>query len=579
MSIKLKVILLFILLPILISAQKIEDLSLFETEFDNKTNNYNSILSFYKTKDFFFKHKWDSVLVNSSNLLEKVKIDKELKDYCRFLRAYSFFKKKLHNEAKKEFSNLSETFIFNQKVQLILGSIALEQRQFNDAISFFKNALSSSESNSLYFKKSSVIHNLGLCYLHTKQYNKAERYLTQSVEMQEQQKDTLELIGSYGDLANLYYEQYKDDLAIPYFVKAYHLAQKIKDYEIKSNTTLNMAVVEENRKNLPKAMTYRKEYEKWKDSLNDQNKIWEVAQLEKEFAVKEKQKEVSLLQAENKLKQAERNGFLYSAIILLLLLLTSVYFYRDKVKKNRIIASQKENLDKLNATKDKLFSIVSHDLRSSVNALKTSNTTLQENLENKNIDNLHQLIQNNGAIVNGAYGLLDNLLHWSLLQTKQGYFEISQQRLFFIVEQVAFNYKHVFLGKNITFKNSVSKKDIAFTDQESLKIIIRNLLDNAIKFSEPESTIAIYTKQGNDAFCQLIVEDSGLGMTNETRLQLLEDSNLLNKKEHEDIIGTGLGLQLCKSLIKKNHGKFTIESELNKGTKMIVSLPKTIQHG
>lgn len=579
MNITLKVILLFILFPISITAQKIEKLSPFEKEFNERTNAYNSNSIFNKTKDFFFKQQWDSLLVNSSALLEKSKNNNELTDFVHFLRAYSFFKKKLHNEAKKEFLHLPNSFIFNHKVQLILGSIALEQSQFNEAISYFNEALNSTEINKPYFEKSSIVHNLGLSYLHSKQFDKAETYLNESVILHEKLNDTLELIGAYGDLANLYYVQYKDDLAIPYFIKAYQLAQNVNDFEIKSNTTINMAVVEENRNNLPKALDYRKEYEKWKDSLNDQNKIWAVAQLEKEFAVKQKQKEVSLLQAENKIKQTQRNGFLYSAVILLLLLLTSVYFYRDKVKKNKIIANQKEHLDKLNATKDKLFSIVSHDLRSSVNALKTSNSTLQENLENKNIDNLHQLIQNNGAIVNGAYGLLDNLLHWSLLQTKQGFFEITQQRLFFIVEQVAFNYKHVFLGKNIAFTNSVSKKDTAFADQESLKIIIRNLLDNAIKFSEPESAIAIYTKQEDTSFCHLVIEDSGMGMTNETRLQLLEDSNLLNKKEHEDVIGTGLGLQLCKSLIKKNNGKFSIESELGKGSKMIISLPKTTKHG
>ena len=77
----------------------------------------------------------------------------------------------------------------------------------------------------------------------------------------------------------------------------------------------------------------------------------------------------------------------------------------------------------------------------------------------------------------------------------------------------------------------------------------------------------------------MVVEDTGLGMSETARLKLLEDSVLLNKKEHEDIIGTGLGIQLCKSMIKKNNGKFDIESELGKGTKMIVSLPKAPPNG
>lgn len=108
---------------------------------------------------------------------------------------------------------------------------------------------------------------------------------------------------------------------------------------------------------------------------------------------------------------------------------------------------------------------------------------------------------------------------------------------------------------------------------------MRNLLDNAIKFSEPQGVIKLYTQSADEKYCDLIVEDSGIGMNEITRLQLLKDSVLLSKKENENIIGTGLGLQLCKSMIKKNEGKFDIESELGKGTKMIVSLPKTVSNG
>ena len=340
-----------------------------------------------------------------------------------------------------------------------------------------------------------------------------------------------------------------------------------------------MSIVEENREDFAAALKYQKEYQIWKDSLNDQNKIWEVAELEKQFAIKEKQKQVSLLQAENEIKKAERNSLFYSAIILLLLLGTALYFFREKVKTNKIIVSQKEDLDTLNATKDKLFSIVSHDLRSSVNALKTSNTKLLDNLNSKNLEALQQLLQNNSAIVNGAYNLLDNLLHWALLQTKQSYFEITKMRLFFIIEQIAYNYKPFLLDKNIDFENTISKNAFVYADQESLKIIVRNLLDNAIKFTPEQGSIKIYNTDSDDEYCGFVIEDSGLGMNETTRLELLKDTLLLSKKGNENSIGTGLGMQLCKSMLQKNQGKLAIESELGNGTKMIVYLPKIQKNG
>ena len=311
-----------------------------------------------------------------------------------------------------------------------------------------------------------------------------------------------------------------------------------------------------------------------RDSIWNSNKVWEIAELEKKIEIGKKENELKVLDAENKANRAQRNGILASAFILLILLGVSIYNYRQKVKTNKIISEQNDELDKLNATKDKLFSIVSHDLRSSVNALKNSNRSLASNLESKNIEKLKSLLNSNSTIVNGAYNLLDNLLNWALLQTKQTYFSIEEHRLFMLVEHVTYNYAGLFEEKHITFENRVSKKDKVLVDQESFKIIIRNLLDNAIKFSNDGGKISVYSLYNKNDYCDLIIEDTGLGMSEDTRQELLKETSLLSKKENEDIIGTGLGIQLCKSMIKKNKGIFSIESQIGKGTKMIVSLPK-----
>ena len=111
------------------------------------------------------------------------------------------------------------------------------------------------------------------------------------------------------------------------------------------------------------------------------------------------------------------------------------------------------------------------------------------------------------------------------------------------------------LNKNIDFKSNVDSSDYVFADMDSVKITIRNFLDNAIKFSKENGSISIYSKPSTEEFCYLVIEDTGLGMNNATREELLKDTVLLSKKKNDDIIGTGLGLQLCKSMIYKNGGK------------------------
>ncbi len=531
---------------------------------------------FNKSQYFFLKRNWDSTLVCSSRALGKMK-DSELLDYSHYMRGYSFMMKKLFNEAKKEYGLVSQDFRFYYKITRNLGGIALEQNKYEEAISYFDKLEKLSNDDGHDLLRSTVIHDLGLCYFHLSQFDKAEKYLLKSVRLQE--KDTLLLISSYMDVANLYYEQYKDDEAIPYFEKAYSLAKKTKDFELKRNATLNMAVVEENRKNLSKSLAYRKEYETWKDSLNDQNKVWEIAEIEKKNAVEQKQREIGLLESEKQIKITERNGFIVSSILLLLLLGMGTYFYGQKNKINKVILVQKEALNQLNLTKDKLFSIVSHDLRASVNAFRSSNKKLLDGIANRNYEALDSIVHKNVSIATSTYNLLENLLHWATMQTEQLYFNIESIDLFSAMQQIEYNYKPLFENKNLYLENKIPKAVFVLVDLDSLKIIVRNLLDNAMKFSKEGGTVSVYVHDSNDNFQYLIIEDGGIGMNKETKENLLKEGKVLNKKKNQKGIGTGLGIQLCKSMIGKNKGTFNIESVEGEGTKVIVGFQKFMKNG
>jgi signal transduction histidine kinase len=251
-----------------------------------------------------------------------------------------------------------------------------------------------------------------------------------------------------------------------------------------------------------------------------------------------------------------------------------IYFYLQKSKTNKIILSQKEVLNELNATKDKLFSIISHDLRSSVSSLKTSNIKLLGYLESKNYEELDTLLHRNSILANSTYNLLDNLLNWSQQQTNQLYFEKESLHLYTVVEQVLFNYKPLLFEKNITLTANISKELYLYMDLDSLKIILRNIIDNAIKFSKSNGFISIYTEKRESQLVHLIVEDTGIGMDKETVAELTKDTQLLSRKENKEIIGTGLGLQLCKVMLQKNDGKLAMESKEGIGTKMILILPE-----
>lgn len=566
--------LIFLFFSILSFSQEEKKMNYFDLAIQKKANSLKSEINFKKAQYFFFEKEWDSTLVYSMKQLNS-KSDLETKDYCHYFRGYSLRKKELYKQAHIELGLINKSFQYYYLVDNNIGLLFYYEKKFKKAMIYYLKAEKEILNHKDESEIASLYTNIGICYMHLKQLNKAEFYLKKDALLNPK-KVTKGVVQSIINIANFYYQQYEDQKAIFYFQKAYTLSKNIKDFDLKQTTAFNMAVVEENRGDYKKALVYRKESTQWKDSLNNQNKIWAVADFEKKFAVAQKQKQIKVLEVENKLKNTQRNGFFFAAIGLLLILTAGVYLYGQKVKNAKTILLQKNKLDELNATKDQLFSIVSHDLRSSVNALKTSNSKLSATLETKNYDELHQLIIQNSTIANGAYSLLDNLLHWAMLQTKQLYFQKESVHLYSIVQQIEYSYKPLLLDKTLTFDNLVSKNIFIFVDLDSLKIVLRNLLDNAIKFSNENGKISFYTQETTPDFCDLVIEDNGIGMSENTIKELLQEGELLAKKSGSEIIGTGLGLQLCKQMIRKNSGTLTIESEINKGTKMILSFPKTI---
>jgi len=528
---------------------------------------------FRKAMSSFFSEDWNTTLLFSFKQLEKKNSSLEVRDWCYYLRGVSFKKKHLYEAASQSLKCISLQFPFKHFILIHQGGITLERGQYQKAIYYFKKVEHLSFPKSDY-KRSALLQNIGICYLHLKNYRSAEVYLHKSTRSQELDRDTIGLVSSYMNIANLYYAQFIDNKAIPYFEKAYNMSKRIRNFELKQNAALNMAIVEENRNKPWESIKYRKEFENWRDSLNNQNRIWKLAQAEQKFKVDQKLKQIRLLRVENRLKQTEQNISLFSLGFLFLLISLAGYFLWQQSKSKRIILAQKKHVDELNLTKDKLFSVVSHDLRSSVNALKSSNNHLSNSLYTKDLEELEVLLKTNSSLTNGVHSLLDNLLNWAMLQTRQLYFYREPIHLKSAVEQVLFNYTPVIEHKKMKAICSVHADVVVMVDLDSLKVVLRNLFDNAIKFSNENGTLKIYTINESVHQCNLVIEDTGLGMSERT-LQTLRTNKIVlpNEREH-DRAGTGLGLQLCKEMMEKNQGTLDIESAEGKGTKIQLSLIK-----
>lgn len=242
-------------------------------------------------------------------------------------------------------------------------------------------------------------------------------------------------------------------------------------------------------------------------------------------------------------------------------------------KRTEQINEQNQKLEALNATKDQFFGILAHDLRGPMLSFRGLSGKIRYLVEHNKEDRIGEL----SASVEMAYSklenLLDNLLNWALMQKGALPYSPQEINLREAVEEVIELFEETASINNITLINEVSSKTLVFADANGLSSIIRNLVNNAIKFSGSGTSIIISSRKNKEkVICS--VEDQGIGMSPE-ELKTLFDFNMQKRKIRKSGSkkGTGLGLVLCKELIDLHNGELEVESKEGKGTSILFSLP------
>lgn len=238
------------------------------------------------------------------------------------------------------------------------------------------------------------------------------------------------------------------------------------------------------------------------------------------------------------------------------------------------LAISEQKLRKLNAEKDKLFSIISHDLRSPFSSILGLTEILSEESEDLSKEQIAVFAGSIHETASNLYKLIDNLLTWSNLQRKEFKPVPTALQLHLLFNEVMQTLGPVAQQKNIAIHQEIEKDLWMKSDTNMLLVVIRNLLSNAIKFSHRGQSIHIKAASAHENHVQIECIDQGVGMT-EARLKNLftiDESESSPGTEKEK--GTGLGLLLCKEFVVKLGGSIQAESKLNKGSKFIVLLPK-----
>jgi PAS domain S-box-containing protein len=247
-------------------------------------------------------------------------------------------------------------------------------------------------------------------------------------------------------------------------------------------------------------------------------------------------------------------------------------------KAEQALKESEARLKELNATKDKLFSIIGHDLQSPLSNIIGFSELIEKGYDNYSDEDIRRYNKIIYDISQSVSALLENLLTWARSQRNQIKVFPKAVSVHMLAERCYSLLMHTFLQKEITFNNDVPPETVVFADEEMLTIVVRNLISNALKFTHRKGSIAVVSGEGRDSVITSI-KDSGTGIDPETLKHLFQTEGSQPKAGTEGETGTGLGLIICRDFIEKNGGEIWVESEAGQGSVFSFSLPSMSING
>jgi signal transduction histidine kinase len=532
--------------------------------------------------------------------LIKSDFNKSLESYLEALRIY---------EQLKDSFRLSNTY-------LSIGNLYSENKNFKKTNEYYDKATVLIEAQKDSFQLASILMQRGTLYdQHLKQYDTALIYLKKAEVIARFLKDNYLITNTMGNIGLTYKHQLNNLKALEYFDTVLTMYKKmdvpVDNYAAIYNNiaaTLSQAgsylaaktafdqsirfslkagspfLVMENYNNLSDMYKRMKDYRlqaeylekfyKIKDSLFTADNKNQLTQLEADYRIEKKNTELIKKDTEVIKQKGQRNIFIIITIAVALLLLTLLFFFKRTktsnqllLQKNAQINQQKNELETLNQVKDRLFSIISHDLRNPLVTFRTY-LSLADDI-NLSADKKELFKTTTMQAVIQTCDMLDNLLVWANMQIKNAKVSITPIDIgdctldVINTVQVQANQKRIHIQQHLPVS-------IALGDYTIVTIALRNIITNAIKFSHSGTTIYIDSeKRVQQVFIK--IKDEGIGMTGEQLGQL-------NSNQTDSTIGTnsekgsGLGIFLVKELLQKINGKLVIESEYGNGSSFTIVL-------
>jgi signal transduction histidine kinase len=465
-----------------------------------------------------------------------------------------------------------------------VGDVFLRKKDFSKAEDNLVKALKNTKTRKLTVLEPRVLKHLARLYFETKQFDKALASYDSAAKIYRSNSNQFGVAEVNLGISEILIEQDRFDEAQKIIEASLATAQSFNADKMSIDSYKLLSSLAERKEDFVDALDYHKKYKQLEDSLFSRDMVEKIFQDQLRFKTETKDFEIATLSKASSDQQEEiqREEFLRNILVVVVALTAIMLFtvYRSgqrRIQINKLlmehqeeIKRRKDELEQLNQVKDKFFSIISHDLRSPMNALSGILNLMEgDNITREEFSTLTKELRTQ---FNHTRTLINNLLDWALLQMDKLKIQPEKIELSALVGE-NFNLLASMHLKDMQLINKVPANTFGLGDLNMLNLVLRNLIVNAIKFSKAGGNIEISATE-KEGWITMAVRDFGVGIHPEVQKILFEKTMGYSTRGTANEKGTGLGLILCKEFVEKNGGTIWLESEPGKGSTFYFTLPK-----
>ncbi|MFO7844708.1 MAG: tetratricopeptide repeat protein [Bacteroidales bacterium] len=461
-----------------------------------------------------------------------------------------------------------------------LANLASKQGNHQEALEYALKAVEGFSQPQTIWNKASSMVTLGIIYHQLGLLDKALQTNEEILSLCSEKGINSFLSEVYNNNSNIYLEKGAYKTALDWAKKSLQEAEKNQEIDMIRDASYNLYEASKALGRIEDALAYHELHHHYKDSLMNEQNSKAIRDLKKNFEVTIKEYENQQLKKDNQLNELEiqqQNTKLWVAAIILILVslvvLVLILLNRKLRTKNRIISEQRGELEKANRLKDNMFSIIAHDLRGPMGTLNGLLGFLDADTAREDKESYEEVLETVKDSTSSTYVLLENLLTWARQQKNEISFEPKSANLTELVDEIMQLKQPAAESKKIQLGHTLNKELVGKFDKNMIHLVIRNLVDNAIKFT-PEGGKVDILGEIKEEKVQIAVADSGVGISEEVRTKLFDKYQLYSSKGTKNERGSGLGLKLCHEFVQKHAGEIIVESETGKGSKFIFTLPR-----